>query len=250
MNEPARKPRLVVMLPTYNERENIAELIEAILALPLDADIHVVVADDNSPDGTGRYAEERAAADSRVHALVRMKRRGRGAGGIDGFKAALALGADFVVEMDADFSHAPKFIPDLLSAAQNYDLVLGSRFVPGGRDADRGLHRRFITLCVGAFIRRLYRLPVRDVSSGFRLFRREVLEALNLDDLISVGPSVVLEILRKTSLLGFRIGEVPIVFVDRARGKTKLDFLALLETLLMAVKFKKRYTRETVKAAR
>lgn len=250
MNELARKPRLVAMLPTYNERENIADLIDAILALPLDADIHVVVADDNSPDGTGRYAEERAAADPRVHALVRMKRRGRGAGGIDGFKAALALGADFIVEMDADFSHAPKFIPDLLAAARNYDLVLGSRFVPGGRDADRGLHRRFITLCVGAFIRRLYRLPVRDVSSGFRLFRREVLEALDLDDLISVGPSVVLEILRKTSLLGFRIGEVPIVFVDRARGKTKLDFLALLETLLMAVKFKKRYTRETVKAGR
>ncbi|MCX6566530.1 MAG: polyprenol monophosphomannose synthase [Candidatus Aminicenantes bacterium] len=250
MNEPVRKPRLVAMLPTYNERENIADLIDAILALPLDADVHVVVADDNSPDGTGRYAEERAAADPRVHALVRTKRRGRGTGGIDGFKAALALGADFIVEMDADFSHAPKFIPNLLAAARDYDLVLGSRFVPGGRDADRGLHRRFITLCVGAFIRRLYRLPVRDVSSGFRLFRREVLEALDLDDLISVGQSVVLEILRKTSLLGFRIGEVPIVFVDRTRGKTKLDFFALLETLLMAVKVKKRYPRETVKAVR
>jgi len=247
---PDRKPRLVAMLPTYNERENIADLIDAILALPLEAYVHVVVADDNSPDGTGRYAEERAAADPRVHALVRMKRRGRGSGGIDGFKAALGLGADFIVEMDADFSHAPKFIPDLLAAAGEADLVLGSRFVPGGRDANRGLHRRFITLCVGAFIRRLYRIPVRDVSSGFRLYRREVLEALDLDDLISIGPSVVLEILRKTSLLGFRIKEIPIVFVDRTRGKTKLDFLSLLETLVMAVKFKKRYTRETVKAAR
>jgi len=250
VNEPARKPRLVAMLPTYNERENIADLIDAILALPLDADVHVVVADDNSPDGTGRFAEERAAIDPRVHALVRTKRRGRGAGGIDGFKAALALGADFVVEMDADFSHAPKFIPDLLAAAQQSDLVLGSRFVPGGRDADRGLHRRLITFCVAAFIRRLYRLPIRDVSSGFRLFRREVLEALDLDDLISVGQSVVLEILRKTALLGFRIKEVPIAFVDRTRGKTKLDFLSLLETLVMAVKFKKRYTRKTVKAGR
>ena len=250
MNEPARKPRLVAMLPTYNERENIAGLIDAILALPLDADVHVVVADDNSPDGTGRYAEERAASDPRVHALVRTKRRGRGAGGIDGFKAALALGADFIVEMDADFSHAPKFIPDLLAAARQADLILGSRFVPGGRDADRSLHRRFITFCVGAFIRRLYRLPIRDVSSGFRLFRRGVLEAVDLDDLISVGQSVVLEILRKTAHLGFRIKEVPIVFVDRARGKTKLDLLSLLETLVMAVKFKKRYTRETLKAAR
>ena len=140
--------------------------------------------------------------------------------------------------------------PDLLAAAGTYDLVLGSRFVSGGRDADRGIHRRFITLCVRTFIRRLYRLPVRDVSSGFRLFRREVLEAVDLNDLISVGQSVVLEILRKVSLLGFRIGEVPIVFVDRTRGQTKLNFLALLETLLMAVQFKKRYTRKTVKAVR
>ena len=250
MNASAGRPRLVAMLPTYNERENIADLIDAILALPVEADVHVVVADDDSPDGTGRYIEERAATDPRVHALVRKKRRGRGSGGIDGFKAALALGADYVVEMDADFSHAPKYIPDLLAAAEKFDLVLGSRFVPGGRDADRGLHRRFITLCVRTFIRRLYDTPVRDVSSGFRLFRREVLEAVDLDDLISVGQSVVLEILRKTALLGFRIGEVPIVFVDRTRGKTKLDFLSLLETLVMAVKFKKRYTRATVKAVR
>ncbi|MBN1938927.1 MAG: polyprenol monophosphomannose synthase [Candidatus Aminicenantes bacterium] len=250
MSAPSGRPLLAVMLPTYNERENIADLVEAILALPLEADIHVLVADDNSPDGTGRWAEERAASDPRVHALVREKRRGRGAGGIDGFKAALALHPDYIVEMDADFSHAPKFIPDLLAAAGRFDLVLGSRFVPGGKDADRGLHRRFITLCVRTFIRRLYRVPVRDVSSGFRLYRREVLEAVDLDDLISVGQSVVLEILRKVSLLGFRIGEVPIVFVDRTRGQTKLNFLALLETLLMAVQFKKRYNRNTVKAVR
>ena len=245
----AARPRLVAMLPTYNERENIADLIDALLALPVEAEVHVLVADDNSPDGTGRYAEERAAANPRVHALVRTKRRGRGSGGIDGFKAALALGADFVVEMDADFSHQPKFIPDLFAAAQNYDLVLGSRFIKGGKDADRGFHRRFITFCVRTFIRRLYQIKLKDVSSGFRLFRREVLEAVDLDDLISVGPSVVLEILRKVDLLGFRIGEVPIVFIDRTRGETKLNFMALLETLLMAIKFKKRYTRETIKGA-
>jgi len=245
----AGRPRLVVMLPTYNERENIADLIDALLALPIEADVQILVADDNSPDGTGRYAEERAATDPRVHALVRTKRRGRGSGGIDGFKSALALGADFVVEMDADFSHQPKFIPDLFAAAQNCDLVLGSRFVKGGKDADRGFHRRFITFCVRTFIRRLYQIKLKDVSSGFRLFRREVLEAVDLDDLISIGPSVVLEILRKVDLLGFRIGEVPIDFIDRTRGETKLNFMALLETLLMAVKFKKRYTRETIQGA-
>jgi dolichol-phosphate mannosyltransferase len=250
VTDSAARPRLVAMIPTYNERENIADLIDALLALPVEAEVHVLVADDNSPDGTGRYVEERAAADPRVHALVRTKRRGRGAGGIDGFKAALALSPDFVVEMDADFSHQPKFIPGLLSAARYYDLVLGSRYVKNGRDADRRLRRRLITFCVRSFIRRLYRIKIKDVSSGFRLYRREVLEAVDLDDLISVGQSVVLEILRKVDLLGFRIGEVPIVFIDRTRGRTKLDFLALLETLLQAVKFRKRYTRETVKAAR
>jgi dolichol-phosphate mannosyltransferase len=246
--EPGR-PRVVALIPTYNEAPNVRALVEAVLALPVAADLHVLVADDNSPDGTGRIAREMAAADPRVHALVRLKRRGRGAAGIDGFKAALALGADYVVEMDADFSHQPRFIPALLGAAGRYDLVLGSRFVPGGRDAGRAIHRRIVTFFVRSFIRRLYRIPVRDVSSGFRCFRRGVLEALDLDDLVSVGQSVVLEILYKTYLLGFKIGEVPIVFVDRVRGKTKLDFLALLETLLMALKFKKRYTPATVKAA-
>jgi len=250
VTDSAPRPRLVAMVPTYNERENIADLIDALLALPVEAEVHVLVADDDSPDGTGRYVEERGAADPRVHALVRTKRRGRGAGGIDGFKAALALGPDYIVEMDADFSHQPKYIPDLLVAARYYDLVLGSRYVKNGRDADRRFLRRLISFFVRTFIRRLYRLKIKDVSSGFRLYRREVLEAVDLDDLVSVGQSVVLEILRKVDLLGFRIGEVPIVFIDRTRGRTKLDFLALLETLLQAVKFRKRYTRETVKAAR
>jgi dolichol-phosphate mannosyltransferase len=236
------------MIPTYNEGENIRELVTAILALPVEADLQVLVADDNSPDGTGRIVAEMAAADPRVQALIRPKRRGRGAGGIDGFKAALALGADFVVEMDGDLSHDPKYIPTLLAAAREYDLVLGSRFVPAGRDADRKIHRRILTFFIRAFIRRLYRLPVRDVSSGYRCFRRAVLEAVDLDDLISVGQSIVLEVLYKTYLLGFKIGEVPIVFVDRSRGETKLNFLALLETLLMAVKFKRRYGPERVKA--
>jgi dolichol-phosphate mannosyltransferase len=244
------RPRLVAMIPTYNERDNIADLTDALLALPIEAEMHVLVADDNSPDGTGRWVEERASADPRVHALVRTKRRGRGAGGIDGFKAALALHPDFVVEMDADFSHQPKFIPDLLAAARDYDLVLGSRYVKNGRDSNRRLLRRLISFCVRTFIRRLYRIKIKDVSSGFRLYRREVLEAVDLDDLISVGQSVVLEILRKVDLMGCRIGEVPIDFIDRTRGRTKLDFLALLETLLLALKFKKRYTRETVKAVR
>lgn len=235
--------RIVVMVPTYNEAENIGDLVREILALKIPDDLHVLVADDNSPDGTWRIVEDLARSEPRVHLLRRLKRRGRGAGGIDGFKAALDLGAALVVEMDGDFSHQPKFIPDLVAAAARCDLVLGSRFVKGGRDADRGLLRRFITFGVRHFIRRTFRVPVGDVSSGFRCFRRDVLQALDLDDLLSTGPSVVLETLYKAHLLGFHIGEVPIVFVDRTRGKTKLNALTLVETLVMALKFKRLYRK-------
>jgi dolichol-phosphate mannosyltransferase len=245
----AQHPRVVAMVPTYNEAENVRDLVAAVLALPVAGGIEVLVADDDSPDGTAAIVREMAAADPRVHLLLRLKRRGRGAGGIDGFKAALALGADLVVEMDGDLSHQPKFIPALVAAASDLDLVLGSRFVKGGRDADRGLVRRVITFFIRVFIRRRFKIPVRDVSSGFRCFRREVLEALDLDDLISTGPSVVLETLYKAHLLGFRIGEVPIEFVDRTRGKTKLSALTLVETLVMALKFRRMYTPESVRRA-
>jgi dolichol-phosphate mannosyltransferase len=230
------------MVPTYNEAGNIEALVKELLALAVPADVHVLIADDNSPDGTGRLVQALAAADPRVHALIRTKRRGRGAAGIDGFKAALALGAEYVVEMDGDFSHQPRFIPALFAAAVGgADAAIGSRFVPGGSDSDRSVVRRAITWCVRRFIRRKFRTSVRDVSSGFRLFRRGILERIDLDDLISVGPSIVLEILYKLELLRANVVEVPIEFVDRRAGTTKLGALTLFETLLMAVKFPKFY---------
>lgn len=235
------KKRVVVMIPTYNEAGNIGGLVRAILDLPMDADIAVVVADDDSPDGTGRIVEGLARDDGRVHVLIRRKRRGRGAGGIDGFKAALELRPDCVVEMDGDLSHQPRFVPDLVEAMKNCDVAIGSRFVKGGKDADRGFHRRLITALVRRFLRRQFRFPVKDVSSGFRCFRTKVLERIDLDDMISVGPSIVLEVLYKASLLGFRISEVPIEFVDRKRGKTKLNLLILLETMIMAMRIKQQY---------
>ncbi len=247
--EDALKSKAVVMIPTYNEGENIEDLIKEILTLDVEVDISVVVADDNSPDGTGEIVRKMAETDNRIHALIRKKRRGRGAGGIDGFKEALKLTPDFVVEMDGDLSHQPKHIPSLLEACKDYDLVIGSRFVKGGKDEDRNLVRRIITFFVRSFIRRKFRIPVRDVSSGFRCFKRKVLEEIDLDDLISVNPSIVLEILYKAHLLDFTIKEVPIEFVDRTRGKTKLNFLILLDTLVMALLFKKRYTKDSVKRA-
>ncbi len=247
--EKEKKKRVTVLIPTYNEKENIEELIQEILKLSLDFDLTVLVADDNSPDGTGEIVQKLSQKDRRVHVLVRKKRRGRGAGGIDGFKAALKLNPDYVVEMDGDFSHQPRFIPLLLDKGEKYDLVIGSRFVKGGKDLNRNFIRKLITLFVRKFIKRQFRIPIKDVSSGFRCFKREVLEKIDLDDLISVGPSVVLEILYKVYLMDFVIGEVPIVFVDRKKGKTKLNFLTLMETLIMALKFKKIYSREKLSSA-
>lgn len=241
MDELKRK-RVVITIPTYNENENIGELIQEILVLPdVGYDLSILVVDDNSPDGTAGIVSRIAETDGRVRLLVRTKRRGRGAAGIEGFKAALASQPDLVVEMDGDLSHQPRFIPALLDASDRYDIVLGSRFVRGGQDTDRNFIRKLITYLVRRFIRSLFHLSVEDVSSGFRCFKREVLEKTDLDDLISVGPAVVLEILYKTSILGFVIGEVPITFVDRQKGKTKLSFLTLVETLVMVLKFKRQY---------
>ncbi len=238
---PKAKGLVVVVIPTYNESENIRPVVDEILGLRLRFDLQALVVDDDSPDGTAKVVEDLARKDKRVHLLLRTKRRGRGAAGIDGFREALRLGADYVIEMDGDLSHQPAYITQLVDAAQIYDLVLGSRFVPGGKDANRGLHRRFITFLVRRFIRSRFGVKVEDASSGFRCFRREVLEAVDLDDLISVGPSVVLEILYKAHLLGFSIGEIPITFIDREKGKTKLSFLTLVETLIMVIKFRKQY---------
>jgi dolichol-phosphate mannosyltransferase len=235
------RSRLVIMIPTYNERENIGGLILDILALPTDYDLAVLVVDDDSPDGTAEVVAEIGRRDPRVHILVRRGARGRGLAGIEGFRRSLDLGADFIIEMDGDGSHRPADIPCLLEGARRADLVLGSRFVAGGRDADRSPGRRLMTFLVRRFIRRYFRIPVNDVSSGFRCFRRAVLERIGLDGLISTGPSVVLEVLYKACRLGFAVGEVPIVFVDRKKGRTKLTGLILWKTLLMALRIKKMY---------
>jgi len=238
---PEPKPKVTVMIPTYNERENIGPLIQEILALPINYDVSVLVVDDDSPDGTAGEVKNIGRRDPHVRLLLRKKERGRGLAGIAGFKEALDLGADYVVEMDGDGSHQPVFIPALLDATGRRGLVLGSRFVEGGKDADRPPHRRLVTFLVRHFIRRLFSVPVRDVTSGFRGFRRELLEKIGLDGLVSTGPSVVLEILYKAHRLGFTIEEVPIVFIDRKKGKTKLTGLTLWRTLLMAIRIRRMY---------
>jgi len=227
-----------IVIPTYNEAGNIEDLIVKIQNLRVN-DINILIVDDNSPDGTGDITENLSQQNSNVFLLKRYKRKGRGSAGIDGFKYALERGADYIIEMDADFSHDPKYIPDFLSTIKDHDVVLGSRFVKGGRDIGRGLKRQIITKLAGIYVRTLLRLKIKDVSSGYRCFKRKVFEKIDLDDMVSGGPSIVLEILYKTISKGFTVEEIPIVFSDRRQGKTKLDYITLLETLVMILRLRK-----------
>ncbi|MCX7975303.1 MAG: polyprenol monophosphomannose synthase, partial [Candidatus Aminicenantes bacterium] len=188
------KKKVVVMIPTYNERENIGPLIESLLKINSDLDLTILIVDDNSPDGTASIVQEIASKNPRVNLLLRTKRRGRGTAGAAGFQAALKLNPDYVIEMDGDGSHQPASIPELIKAAAEADIVLGSRYVPGGQDSERSFWRRLITWLVRLFIRWQFRLPVKDVSSGFRCFRSEALRTIDPEDLISTGPSIVLEV--------------------------------------------------------
>jgi len=234
------RPKVAVMIPTYNEKDNIVRLLDEILATGV-VDLCVVV-DDNSPDGTGKLADDYSKSHKGRTAVVhRYKRRGRGTAGIEGMLYAFKWGADYVIEMDADFSHHPKYIPDLVRAMDSpgCDIAIGSRFVPGGADLDRGLYRKVVTKLAGLYVRWMLKIGIRDISSGYRCFRREVLEAIDLENLISVGPSIVLEILYKSVFRGYRLREVPIVFRDRRQGTTKLDYITLLETMVMVLRLRK-----------
>lgn len=228
-----------VIIPTYNEAENIKDLVDEIFKQEI-PDVSVVIVDDNSPDGTGKIADELAKREDRVKVLHRVENRGRGSAGIEGFKFALQEGADYIVEMDADLSHDPRYIIDMLLAIEDFDVVIGSRFVKGGKDADRNITRRAVTAFARKYIQTMLRLKVKDVTSGFRCFRKKVLEEINLDSLVSSGPSIVEEILHRAAQKGFKIKEIPIVFHDRKKGKTKLNFGILLKTLKMIPGFRKK----------
>lgn len=230
--------RCIIVIPTYNERDNIGPLIAELLALPLSLEILVV--DDDSPDGTAGVVREWIVREPRVHLLSRVGKRGRGTAGVAGFKKALEMKAEIVIEMDADFSHHPRHLPEMIDAVRGCDVVIGSRFMPGGADFDRGWVRRCITRLAGLMVRALLGLEQRDVSSGFRCFRRSVLEQLDFDQMLSTGPSVVLEVLYKVVRGGWRVCEIPIIFSDRRQGVSKLNFGILMQTLIMVVRLRGR----------
>ncbi len=219
-----------VVMPTYNERENIGALIPQVLELPR---FRVLVVDDSSPDGTAEVVADLAREDPRVGLLSRPSKQGLGRAYIAGFRHALAEGAQFICEMDADFSHDPRYLPQLLAAAEShYDLVLGSRYVRGGGTVDWGLVRQLISRGGNIYARTILGLPVMDATGGYRCYRRRVLETLNLDAIQSNGYSFQIELVYRTMRAGFRIGEVPIVFPDRRVGQSKMSRRIVLEALL------------------
>ena len=228
---------IYVIIPTYNEKENISNLINEILRLDT-KNLHILVVDDFSPDGTWKIVEEISKKKKNVHLLLRKIKRGRGYAGKDAFIYCLKNKADIIIEMDADFSHDPKYIPLMLKEIKNYDLVLGSRRVKGAKEVGRGIIRRIITYLANLYIRLILGLKVKDCNSGFKCFRRDILEEINPKKIESKGPAIIQEVLFKAHLKGFRIKEIPITFVNRKKGKSKLGISQLAAGYFMVLKLK------------
>ena len=217
----AQSEFIAVVIPTYNEAENIEPLARQLLALPLR--LRVVVVDDKSPDGTGGILDRLAGEDDRVRPIHRPAKLGLGTAHIAGFKRALSDGATCILSMDADFSHDPRHIPEMVAKMGECDLVIGSRYVRGGGTRHCTLPRRALSWGANAFAKTMLGLRARDCTAGFRCYRREVLERMRLEDIFSNGYSFLIEMLYRAQRLGFNIGEVPIIFENRQRGASKVS---------------------------
>ena len=221
--------RACVVLPTYNERENLPHIAPAILAASPELDLLVV--DDNSPDGTGALADELARDDPRVRVLHRERKEGLGRAYLAGFAQALAAGYGRILEMDADFSHDPQRLPALLAASREVDVALGSRYVDGGGTVNWGLGRRLLSRGGSFYARTILGLGVRDLTGGFKCFRREVLLAIDLPTVMCTGYAFQIELTYRAVRRGFRVVEVPILFEDRRVGRSKMSRRILLEAV-------------------
>lgn len=213
-------PNATVIIPTYNERENLPALVTAIEALP--TPIRITVVDDNSPDGTGALADA-LATEGRVAVIHRAGKLGLGTAYTAGFRQALAEGADLILTMDADFSHDPSYLPKMLEFSRRYDLVIGSRYVPGGGVRHWGPQRKLLSWGANMLAHSVLGLHARDCTAGFRCYRRSVLEALDLDAIRANGYSYLVEMLYNCQQLGFAVGEIPIIFADRRLGQSKIS---------------------------
>lgn len=211
----------LVIIPTYNERENIEPMLEKLLALPYGLDVLIV--DDNSPDGTAALVEEWQGKSERVHLLKRAGKMGLGSAYRDGFRFALARGAEYIFEMDADFSHDPEAIGEFLRAAQDADIVLGSRYLHGVTVVNWPLSRLILSYSANVYTRIITGLPLADSTGGYKCFRRRALEGIRLDRVKSEGYSFQIEMSFRCWKRGFRIKEIPILFVDRRAGVSKMS---------------------------
>ena len=220
----------LVIIPTYNEAENISRLVEAIVGVCNNCDILIV--DDNSPDGTARIINEWTKKDARVKLITRDSKDGIGPAYVAGFLAAIRAGYDYVLQMDADLSHDPNIIPVLFDEATRSDLVIGSRYVSGGRVERWNILRRIVSRLGSLYAKIILGVPVSDLTGGFKCFRREVLEAIDLSSIRSRGYAFQVETTFRTYKKGFRIKEIPIVFTERREGKTKMSGAIFIEAVI------------------
>ena len=228
--------KALVIIPTYNERDNIETIITEVLKQ--DPHLHVLIVDDNSPDGTGQIAARLAQSNGKVFALHREKKSGLGQAYLAGFKYALQKDFDNIFEMDADFSHDPKYLPDFLTAIQKADLVLGSRYIRGVNVVNWPMTRLLLSYCANIYARWVTGLPVKDSTGGFKCYRRIVLEKIKLDEIKSEGYSFQIETSYRAWKKGFKIVEIPIVFVDRQQGESKMSKKIVREAMWMVWKLR------------
>lgn len=226
----------LVIIPTYNEMENIPKLIPIVLSQ--DDSIDILIVDDNSPDGTANYVEQIIQNNNRVHLIERSGKLGLGTAYITGFKYALQNNYDYIFEMDADFSHDPNEIKNFLVAIKENDFVLGSRYINGVRVLNWPMRRLLLSFFASVYTRIITGMPVRDATGGFKCFRRKVLEAIDLDKIKSNGYSFQIEMTFKAYKKGFKFVEIPIVFVDRVKGKSKMSKKIVFEAVTMVWKLR------------
>ncbi len=226
--------KTLVIVPTYNERDNLPSLVQRILAQP--APLELLVVDDNSPDGTGKLADEIAGKTPQVHVLHRPEKNGLGRAYIDGFKWALARDYEFIFEMDGDFSHNPDDIPAFLKAAQNAELVVGSRYRDGIRVINWPLRRLMLSMAAAKYVQIVTGMPVTDPTGGYKCFRRRALESIDLDAVRSNGYSFQIELSHKIWRQGMNIVEVPITFTDRFQGNSKMSRKIVREAFWMVLR--------------
>jgi dolichol-phosphate mannosyltransferase len=223
--------RSLVIIPTFNEADNITRLLPAVLSQAPHLDVLIV--DDNSPDGTAGLVRDMMSANSRIHLIERPGKMGLGTAYVLGFKFAIEHGYDYVFEMDADFSHSPKEIPNFLKKIQEYDLVLGSRYIHGVRVLNWPMRRLLLSFSANVYTQIITGLPIRDATGGFKCFRREVLEAIELDKVKSNGYAFQIEMSFKAWKKGFRLTEIPIIFLDRRSGVSKMSRKIVYEAIFM-----------------